>query len=64
MNNQGRLVVGIGSIILAVFLVIRGRALGFHLTEGEMLIALWPYWLMAAVLAFVGAWLIWGRRNG
>jgi hypothetical protein len=54
-GSAGRTIVSIGLVLLAVVVVIRGRVLAFAMTEGEALVALWPYWLLAAVLLVASA---------
>lgn len=54
-SAAGRTVLSIGLVLLAVVVIIRGRALAFHMTEGEAFVALWPYWLLAITLIVASA---------
>lgn len=61
MRRGGRLVLGIGLLILAALIGLWGRIVGWQLTEGELFVALWPAWLLALGLVAVAGWLL-GKR--
>lgn len=50
MSRGGRLVLGIGLALLALAVTARLRWLGWRLTEGELLVAYWPAWLLVVAL--------------
>ena len=54
-SPAGRLVLSLGLVLLAAVVIIYGRARAWHLTEGEALIAYWPYWLLAVALVIASA---------
>jgi hypothetical protein len=60
MKRGGRLVIGIGCLLLAFLVAVWGRVQTINLTEGEALIAMWPAWLIVIGLALGALWMLRG----